>query len=61
MKLRRQPHAGPEAVAKAIAGLRLVLLLTLSATIVCLLATAYFDPSPRAAIALPNTSLCIHH
>jgi len=44
----------------AIAGLRFVLLLSLTATIVCLLGTAFFSESPRATVTLPTGSLCIH-
>jgi len=60
MKPERQSHARAGAVAMAIAALRLVLLLSLGAAIVSLLAAAHFDPSGHAALALPNTSLCIH-
>lgn len=60
MKSERELHAGPESIAVAISGLRLVLLLSLTATVVCLLGTAYFGESPRATVALPTGSLCIH-
>lgn len=59
MKSERELHAGSESIAIAISGLRLVLLLSLTATVVCLLGAAYFGES-RATVTLPTGSLCIH-
>ena len=50
----------PETVAMAIAVLRFLLLVSLTATVAWLLGAAYFGESPRANIALPKGSLCIH-
>lgn len=44
----------------AIKGLRFVLLLSLTATVVWLVGAACFDESPRAIVPIPNISLCIH-
>lgn len=59
MKSEQELHAGPKLTAIAISGLRLVLLLSLTATVVCLFGTAYFGES-RATLTLPTGSLCIH-
>ena len=44
----------------AIQALRFALLLSLTATLVWLVAVACFDESPRASAAFPDAGLCIH-
>jgi len=44
----------------AIKGLRFVLLLSLTATVVWLLGVACFGEASHASVPFPNASLCIH-
>ena len=43
-----------------IKGLRVALLLSLTATIGCLLFAACFGETPHASVPIANASLCIH-